>query len=624
MSDFSISIFSIAIVIIAGIVAGRIADDLSFPKTIPLILTGILIALLNNFGIFSFVIDLAAIQEMAIATAEIALVTVLFKEGMHLNLKNFQKHILTILLIAIFGTILTTVIVGFTVNLSLKLSLVTALLVGAIFTPTDPAATFAALRGGGSTRIEEKYESILGGESALNDVIAIIIVVVILIPSATHNTEIALNIGVISLALYEFFGGIIVGFLVGYFTLMLINYLPNKTEESMVSLAGAALIFGLGYLTNTSPAIGALVAGIVLANPKIFGREDYIKTEMNTFWENLAFLFEILAFIFIGAIFSLQRLDQELIVFAVILSVIVILGRFAGVYIITWILELFEKTKEDLSNRERFFIGFAGMRGLTTAILATLVYIAFNEASTKLAQVGQLILYSSILVLIFTGLFQGLFLKRVAKISNVVEEVDEVAELLARKIVIRTSLDYLMDNLQQKQISFDDFSRLSLHLKEELYVLEDNLFRIQAERKKNLTFISTALNTNEKAREALQLAYDVKEITNDLAYEKALTQLNDERKQLILLQDKMKVKEPIIKAKPHALKQIDDEIDRNLAEAAVDILKDPKITRILGIDIKSVQEKMKKSFRLPNGINNKKKSLANPQNAQKDIKNDAG
>ena len=514
MTEFSLSIFTLAIVIIAGIVAGRLADNFNFPKTIPLILTGILLAVFSNLGILSLAIDLHAIQDMAVVTAELALITVLFKEGMHLNLRNFQKHFLTIILIAFFGTILTTVIVGITVNLSLKLSLVTALLVGAIFTPTDPAATFAALRGSGSTRIEEKYESILGGESALNDVIAIIIVVVILIPSATSNADITLNLGVLLLALYEFFGGVVLGLVVGYLTLVFIDYLPSRTEESMVSLAGAALIFGLGYLTNTSPAIGALIAGIVLANPKIFGRKDYLKNQMNVFWENLAFLFEILAFIFIGAIFSFQELDQELIIFAIILSVIVILGRFAGVYIITWLLELSKRTKEDLSNRERFFIGFAGMRGLTTAILATLVYIAFGEKS----QLGQLILYSSILVLIFTGLFQGLFLKKVAKISNVIEEVDEVAELIARKIVIRTSLDYLMDNLQQKNISFDDFSRLSLHLKEELYVLEDQLFRLQAERKRNLTFISTALNTNEKAREALQFAYDIGEISNELGF----------------------------------------------------------------------------------------------------------
>lgn len=614
MTDLiSISIFSIAIVIIAGIVAGRLADNFNFPKTIPLILTGVLLAVFSNLGIFSLVIDLGAIRDMAIVVAELALITVLFKEGMHLDLKNFRKHILTIILIAFFGTILTTIIVGLTVNLSLGLSLVTALLVGAIFTPTDPAATFAALRGNGNTRIEEKYESILGGESALNDVIAIIIVVVVLIPSATGTGEINLNLGVFVLAGYEFIGGVILGLAVGYITLIFIENLPNKTEESMISLAGAALIFGLGYLTNTSSAIGALVAGIVLANPKFFGRKDYLKNQMNVFWENLAFLFEILAFIFIGAIFSLQKLNQNLIFFAIILSIIVLFGRFAGVYLITWILEFFEQTKEDLDNKERFFIGFAGMRGLTTAILATLVYISFGEGSN----LGELILYSSILVLIFTGLFQGLFLKKVAKISDVVEEVDEVAELLARKIVIRSSLDYLMDNLQQKNITFDDFSRLSLHLKEELYVLEEHLLHIQAERKKNLTYVTTALMTNEKAREALQLAYQTGEISNDLAYEKALSILNDEKKDLLLVQDKIKFSESKPKTKVPVIKQVDEEIDRNLAETAIDILKDPKINRILGFDVRSVVNSLQKSFRPT-------KNVANPHNPPKDPKNDAG
>ena len=42
MTEFNTAIFSIAIVIIAGIVSGRLADNFNFPKTIPLILSGIL------------------------------------------------------------------------------------------------------------------------------------------------------------------------------------------------------------------------------------------------------------------------------------------------------------------------------------------------------------------------------------------------------------------------------------------------------------------------------------------------------------------------------------------------------------------------------------------------------
>ena len=605
MSDFSTAIFSISIVIISGIVAGRLAENFSFPKTIPLILAGIILTM------FSVAIDLNAIRDMAVITAELALITVLFKEGMHLNLKNFQKHFLTIILIAIFGTILTTIIVGFSVNLALGLPLVTALLVGAIFTPTDPAATFAALRGNGSTRIQEKYESILGGESALNDVIAITIVVVILLPTATTNSNINLNFDVLALAVYEFVGGVIMGLAVGYITLIFINYLPSKTEESMVSLAGAALIFGLSFVTNTSSAIAALVAGIVLANPKSFGRSDYSKNQINLFWENITFLFEILAFIFIGAIFNFSSLNENLVIFAIILSVIVFFGRFAGFYLIRWIFEFSDKTKDDLSNKDRFFIGFAGMRGLTTAILATLAYISFGEGS----EFGELILYSSILVLIFTGLFQGLFLRKVAQVTNVIEEVDEIEEILARKIVVRSSLNFLMDRLQEKTISFDDFSRLSLHLKEELYLLEEHLLHLQAESQRNITFLNTAIAANDQAREALQHAYEIGEIQNDLAFEKANSTLDIEKKDLIQLLEKIKPSHPVLQPKPAEI-DLETEIDRNLAEAAIDVLKDPKINNILGIDVKSIMNSIQKSIHYP-------KNVINPSKV-KNIKKDAG
>lgn len=195
MAESSVAIVSLAIALTAGIFAGRLAENLNFPKTIPLILTGILLAIISNLGIASVIIDIHAIREMAILTAEIALITVLFKEGMHLNLNSFRKQLFIIVLLAFFGTILTTVIVGIAVNLALSLNIAVALLVGAIFTPSDPAATFSALRSGKDSKIDEKFETILGGESALNDVIAIILVVVILIPAAlsSNSNNIQLN-----------------------------------------------------------------------------------------------------------------------------------------------------------------------------------------------------------------------------------------------------------------------------------------------------------------------------------------------------------------------------------------------------------------------------------------------
>ena len=71
------------------------------------------------------------------------------------------------------------------------------------------------------------------------------------------------------------------------------------------------------------------------------------------------------------------------------------------------------------------------------------------------------------------------------------------------------------------------------------------------------------------------------------------------------------------KTKIHVIKHVDEEIDRNLAETAIDILKDPKINKSLGIDFKSIVNSLQKSIRQP-------RNVANPQNPPKDLKKDAG
>jgi NhaP-type Na+/H+ or K+/H+ antiporter len=540
MAEPSTAIVSLSIVLLTGILAGRFADEFNFPRTIPLILTGILIAIISNIGIVKIVIDISAIRDMAILTAELALIAVLFKEGMHLNLRQFRKHLIIIVLIATFGTVLTTLIVGiavFSFNqilINFPLTLAVAILIGAIFTPTDPAATFSTLRGGGEeSKIDEKFETILGGESALNDVIAIILVVVILIPSAIDFTgnqgEIQLPAGILLDAAWQFIGGLILGFIIGYFILLLINSLPTRTEESMVTLAGTVLIFGLGFVLDVNSAIGALLAGIVIGNPKFFKQPSYSHKEMSEFWENLTFLFEILAFVFIGAIFSLSEFNFDILLFSILLSIIVMVGRFAGIFVITSILELSDKTKEHLNNRQRMFLGFAGMKGLTTGILAILAYIAFQGSASG---IGQIILYSSILVLIFTGLIQGIFLKDVAKKCGVIDKFDEVESFVAEKIALRAALDYLIKEYEMKNINTETFTKIFVPLKDALTTLEEKFLLKKSEITDDKIHFETAMKMNEHAIKELEKSFEQGEIKNDIAFETALNRIYDSNKAL--------------------------------------------------------------------------------------------
>ena len=589
MSETTV-VFTFSVVIIAGIFAGRAADIYHFPKTIPLILTGILLGLADN----TYLIDLTAIRDTTVIIAELALITILFREGMHLKLNLIRKHILIILTMAIFGTIITTIVVGTIVGITFALSLSLAMLFGAIFTPTDPAATFAILQGKGQTRIKEKIEIILGGESALNDVIAIILVVAILIPAVTssniHNTGLNLSLDIFLLAIWEFIGGGFIGLLVGLGSLFLIRKLSSRTEESFVTFGATTLIFALGFLTNTSSAISALVAGIVLANPKLFKQPEYVKTPIYLFWDNITFLFEILSFIFIGAIFPLLELNIDIIIFAIILSIIVFLGRFIGVFIITSGFEIFSKYKEELNNKERIFLGFAGMRGLTTTILASLAYVEIGPET----HLGQLILYSSIMVLIVTGLFQGIFIKNVAKKLGLLEEGSELEDILARKIVINTSLNILVDELEEKKISIQNFQRLSIPLKEELYILQERLILLRAEREREQSYLELSIKLNDQSRQALLDAHESGRI-KDLAYHKTLDQLDHEKSELEAHYTKILSIEGTSRLIEETTEkeEIIEETDKSLIEAAINLLQDPNINKYLSKDFKLSLIKLK-------------------------------
>ena len=163
------AIITFSVVIIAGVLATQFAERNNFPRTIPLVITGILVIAINEL-LGGPILEFENIHETTLLIAEIALITILFKEGMHLNLHAIKEYFGTILLIATVGTVVKTFIIGIVatiiffivttlLDLPETLSLSLALLIGAIFTPTDPSATFAILRGG-ETRVKEKFETI--------------------------------------------------------------------------------------------------------------------------------------------------------------------------------------------------------------------------------------------------------------------------------------------------------------------------------------------------------------------------------------------------------------------------------------------------------------------------------
>ena len=98
----------------------------------------------------------------------IALAYILFSGGLDTKWSDVKKVVRPAITLSTIGVLLTAVLLGYFVHLTLKLPLLESLLLGAIVSSTDAAAVFSILRNR-EVRLQGKIEPLLELESGSND-----------------------------------------------------------------------------------------------------------------------------------------------------------------------------------------------------------------------------------------------------------------------------------------------------------------------------------------------------------------------------------------------------------------------------------------------------------------------
>ena len=192
----------VAAILIGGAALAKIAEQYKFPYPILLILAGILLGM--------FIPGEELVAGIGIDfIAQLTLACVLFYAGLTMNLKELRLSIKSIMLLATLGVTLTAIIAGITIW-TIGIGLTAALLIGAILSPTDPAALFSVLESGG-VRVKKKVFSILEGEAVFNDATAVILVITVFLPLVVSSS--ALNWGVV---LFQFSASMGLGVAIGF------------------------------------------------------------------------------------------------------------------------------------------------------------------------------------------------------------------------------------------------------------------------------------------------------------------------------------------------------------------------------------------------------------------------
>lgn len=275
----------------------------------------------------------------------------------------------------------------------LNLPLLDGLLLGAIVGSTDAAAVFSLLRNA-DIHINKRLKSTLEIESASNDPMAIFLTIGLL---EVLVNDMPLGVGLLKLFVMQIGVGGVVGLLVGWASVQIINRIQLVTSGLYPVLVAACGLFAFGVAANLggSGFLAIFVAGVMIGNRRIaFQRSTFL------FHDGLAWMSQIVMFVVLGLLINPMSLLDVWLEGLMIAAILILVARPLAV---TPILKMFGFT-----NRETGLVAWVGLRGSVPIILAIFPLIFGLEGA-------ELIFNVVFFVVLISATLQGTTLPYVAR-----------------------------------------------------------------------------------------------------------------------------------------------------------------------------------------------------------------
>jgi monovalent cation:H+ antiporter, CPA1 family len=286
-----------------------------------------------------------------------------FEAVLGTNIHELRRALAPVMILAVPGVVLTTLLVGGLLALGARLPLPYALVFGALIAPTDPVAVTALFRSIGAPR---RLQAVFEGESLLNDGTAIVLFKLMLLIAATGQV----NVGS---GLLQFFfvagGGILVGAAIGALFSLVLNRMDDHIVETTLSVVLAYGAYLLAeFVFGVSGVLAVVAAGGVVSALSTPRASPTARIFVANFWEYAAFLANSFIFLTIGVQTKIQLLLQNVI--WILWSILAVL---VARLIVVWGLHFMrrssiQRTRIPVSWNAILFWG--GLRGAVSLALA--------------------------------------------------------------------------------------------------------------------------------------------------------------------------------------------------------------------------------------------------------------
>jgi len=285
------------------------------------------------------------------------------------------------------------------------LPILSALLFGSIISATDPISVLAIFR---DLRINRRLSMLIEGESVLNDGTAAALFQILMGGLLAGHLTVATGTGPFVLAVA---GGAGLGSVLGYVASRITEKIDDPEVEITITTIVAYGSYLLAHHLHLSGIIATAAAGLIVGNLGARkGMSARTRAALESFWEYVAFVMNSLIFLLIGLEVHIDALARSWrpLLFSVIA---VLVGRAAAVYLLVPASNL---VADNIPVRWRHILVWGGLRGGLALALALSLDSSFPDR--------QLLLDLTFGVVIFSILIQGLTLKPLLRILDLVED----------------------------------------------------------------------------------------------------------------------------------------------------------------------------------------------------------
>ncbi len=367
------------VVIFLGVAGEAFFKKTGIPDVAFLMIFGVMIG--PVFGI----IQPEAVIEVVPYFAALALIIIMFDGGLHLDIKHIVKTAHFSVTLAVLGFILSVVIITLAAHYALGWLWLESILLASIVGGSSSAIVFGLVR---NIKISEEVKSMLSFESALTDILSMIVAFILLEAVLIGHFDLQTIQETLGRAVVV---GLVLGFGVGVPWMYISTKLGNAQHAYMLTLGILFVLFFLANSFGESGALTALVFGLMLGNKRHLSRIlkfKLPKIEVDDPTHNqLTFLVRSFFFVFVGLMASFGQI--EYVVFGILVTIVVFGGRiFVGKITLT---KRFSKLDKAVTNSMI-------PRGLAAAVLATYPITMGLSNGEAYPQIIFFIILSSVII----------------------------------------------------------------------------------------------------------------------------------------------------------------------------------------------------------------------------------